>query len=435
MNNNSNSKPLGLWMATSLVLGNMIGSGVFLLPATLAPYGGISIIGWLVTTVGAIAFALVFSQLAEKYPDTGGLYVYCREGFGEAVGFLLAWSYWMSICIGTAAIAVAFTSYLSFFIPELNTNAFFGASCTLCTLWILAAINAYSIFGGGMTQLITTILKVIPLLLIPAFGLFQMDFSNFVPFNPSTESNLGAIFSTVGLTLWAFLGLECASIPAGSIKNPRRTIPLATILGTVIASIIYITTTITVMGLVKSDVLRHSTAPFIDAAQLLWGPNGGIIIGIGTIIACLGAVNGWILIQGQIAYAMAKDSLLPRVFTKISPHGSPYVAVIVSSAISSVVIFFNYQDGLISMFNLMASFSVTATLMSFLFCAIARILLLAKEHLSFKLALPTITISLFAFIYGIFAIASIEYEVVYWSLIVLLLGLPVYSWVKYNHTA
>ncbi|MBP9722065.1 MAG: amino acid permease, partial [Gammaproteobacteria bacterium] len=222
------SKPLGLWMTTSLVLGNMIGSGLFLLPAVLANFGGISIIGWLVTTFGALAFALVFSQLSQHYPSTGGLYVYCREELGETIGFLLGWGYWVSLCVGTAAIAISFTSYLSYFVPQFNTNQLLALGCNLAVIWSLTLINAYSVLNGGIMQLITTVIKIIPILLIAVFGLVEINFDHFTPFNASNESNFTAIISTVALTLWAFIGLESASIPAESINNPKHTIPLDT---------------------------------------------------------------------------------------------------------------------------------------------------------------------------------------------------------------
>lgn len=430
---NNQTKQLGLWMATSLVLGNMIGSGIFLLPTTLAPYGGISIIGWLVTTVGAMAFAIVFSQLAEEYPATGGLYVYCKHEFGEAIGFLLAWAYWTSICVGTAAIAVAFTSYSSFFIPVLNTNPILGAACTLATLWILSLINAHSVFSGGIMQLVTTVLKIIPIILIAVFGLIKLDTSNFVPLNPSTETNISAILITANITLWAFLGLECASIPAGSIKNPKRTIPLATLLGTLIAAIIYISSTTAVMGVVKPSTLLNNAAPFTTAAQVIWGDFGSILIGIGAIIACLGAVNGWILVQGQMAFAMANDHLLPPIFTKKSKYNAPSMSIIISSTISSIVILMNYSDGLISMFNFMMLISTIMTLISFIFCSIARIMLLAKQNKPHKTKLTIISISVFAFIYGIFIVGSADENIVYWSMLMLLAGLPIYAWMKYHY--
>lgn len=431
----NNTKPLGVWMATSLVLGNMIGSGIFLLPSVLAQFGGISLIGWLLTSLGALAFALVFSQLSQHYPNTGGLYVYCREELGETIGFLLAWGYWVSLCVGTAAIAISFTSYTSYFIPTLATNNLLALLSNMVILWSLTLINAYSVFNGGLMQLVTTIVKIIPIVLIAVFGLFHINTSHFTPFNVSEVSNFTAIISTISLTLWAFIGLESASIPADSIENPERTIPLATMLGTIIASIIYITSTAAIIGLVNPSVLQFSSAPFTVAAQILWGNIGGAVVGIGAIIACLGAINGWTLIQGQISYAMANDGLLPKAFTKKSPQGAPYVAIISSSLITTLIIFFNYGSTLITMFKFILELSTIQTLITFLFCAIARVLLLnhSKKPRSRNYKIMTLIICSTAFIYGMFAVASSGYEIVYWCMLLMLAGLPIYAFVKYAH--
>lgn len=427
---NKKNKPLGLWMTTSLVLGNMIGSGLFLLPAVLAPFGGISIIGWLVATVGAIAFALVFSQLSQHYPNTGGLYIYCREEFGEAIGFLLAWGYWISLSIGTGAIAISFTSYLSYFLPIVSENKLTSLACTMSVLWILTLVNAYSIFSGGIMQLVTTIVKIVPIILISTFGLLNLDLSNFTPFNASDVSNFSAILTTAALTFWAFIGLESASVPADNIINPKKTISLATMLGTILAGIIYISSTAAIMGLVHPSILKSSAAPFTDAAFVLWGKNGGILIGITAIIACLGAVNGWILIQGQVAYAIAKDNLLPKIFTKKSKHDAPYVAIIASGFISSIMVVFGYTNSLINIFKMVIELSTIQTLISFIFCAIARILLLNKTKQSLQQYLFVLTFAISAFLYGLFAVASSQYATVYWCMLSLLLGLPIYARVK-----
>jgi APA family basic amino acid/polyamine antiporter len=408
-------------MTTSLVLGNMIGSGLFLLPAVLAPFGGISIIGWLVATVGAIAFALVFSQLSQHYPNTGGLYIYCREEFGEAIGFLLAWGYWISLSIGTGAIAISFTSYLSYFLPIVSENKLTSLACTMSVLWILTLVNAYSIFSGGIMQLVTTIVKIVPIILISTFGLLNLDLSNFTPFNASDVSNFSAILTTAALTFWAFIGLESASVPADNIINPKKTISLATMLGTILAGIIYISSTAAIMGLVHPSILKSSAAPFTDAAFVLWGKNGGILIGITAIIACLGAVNGWILIQGQVAYAIAKDNLLPKIFTKKSKHDAPYVAIIASGFISSIMVVFGYTNSLINIFKMVIELSTIQTLISFIFCAIARILLLNKTKQSLQQYLFVLTFAISAFLYGLFAVASSQYATVYWCMLSLLL--------------
>ena len=121
-------RTLGLWRSTALVVGNMIGSGIFLLPAALAGYGGISILGWLFTSTGAMLLALVFARLSRRVPKVGGLYVYTRLGFGDFAGFLVAWGYWISIWCGNAAIATAFVGYMAVFVPRLTESPLLGAA-------------------------------------------------------------------------------------------------------------------------------------------------------------------------------------------------------------------------------------------------------------------------------------------------------------------
>jgi len=202
-------------------------------------------------------------------------------------------------------------------------------------------------------------------------------------------------------------------------------------LGTGIASVIYIFSTISIMGLVKPSVLQASPAPFTDAASVLWGQPGSIIIGITAIIACIGAINGWILIQGQIAFAIAKDNLFPRIFAKQSKHGAPYIAIIASSIISSLVIIINFTDSLISMFSFTSELSTVQTLIAFLFCAIASVLLINRsEKINKKSKLTGIIIALFAFLYGLFVVANADPNIVYWCMLMLLIGLPIYAVVK-----
>ena len=254
-------------MATSLVVGNMIGSGVFLLPATLAAYGGISIVGWLVTTVGALLLALVFARLSSLIPDAGGPYAYTRRGFGDFAAFLVAWGYWISIWTSNAAIAVAFVSYMTVFFPELATNGALAALVAIATIWLLSWINSAGVRNAGWVQLITAILKLVPLVVIATLGLLFFNADHFRPFNLSGGSNFSAVTATVALTLWAFLGLESATIPADNVRDPRRTIPRATILGTVAAALVYIFGTVAVMGIIPPAGLAASNAPFADAAR------------------------------------------------------------------------------------------------------------------------------------------------------------------------
>src|SRR6266508_3564702 len=182
---------LGLWMATALVVGNMVGSGVFLLPSSLAKYGGISIVAWVLTAAGAVLLALVFARLGRAYPQTGGPYAYSRRAFGDFVGFQTAWGYWIAIWAGNAAIAVAFVSYLSTFWDALATNSLLAATVALAAIWLLTWINALGVRLGGWVQGVTTVLKLLPLLAIATVGLLFIEGGNFSPFNASGGSSFG----------------------------------------------------------------------------------------------------------------------------------------------------------------------------------------------------------------------------------------------------
>ena len=218
----------------------MIGSGIFLLPASLAVFGGVSMLGWLSTTTGAVLLALVFSRLSRIMPRAGGPYAYSREGLGEFSAFLGAWGYWVSSWVSNAAIAVAWVSYLSIFWPALAANSLLAAAAAIAAIWVLTWVNGIGVHYAGLVQVVTTLLKLAPLIAIAGLGLFYLEPDHFTPFNRSSQSMPSAINATAALTLWAFLGLESATIPAEEIEDPRRTISRATVFGTVIAATVYI---------------------------------------------------------------------------------------------------------------------------------------------------------------------------------------------------
>jgi len=245
----STVKKLGLWTSTSLVLGNMIGAGVFMMPSTLASFGGISIIGWIASSIGAFLLAKVFAHLSKMMPGSdGGPYAYSKSAMGDFAGFLVAWGYLISVWCTNAAITVSFISALSTFIPALATNSLMAVFTGLATIWILTWINTLGVFTSGKLQLITTILKVVPILLVGIVGLFFIQWDNFLPFNASGINTVSAITATTTLTFFAFLGIECATIPSGSVENPEKTIARATLLGTFIATAVYILSTVSIMG-------------------------------------------------------------------------------------------------------------------------------------------------------------------------------------------
>jgi APA family basic amino acid/polyamine antiporter len=416
---------LGFWAAVSIVMGNMIGSGVFLLPASLAAYQGLSLAGWLVSASGAVMLALVFARLARIYPVAGGLYAYTRAAFGDLPGFLIGWGYFLAIVSTLPALAVAFVGYLDPFIPGLVRSPASAAVLAVAVIWVVIGINVLGVSAAGRVQVVTTALKILPLAIVGIGGLFFFRADAF-SMPPTTETSAGQqLMATVALTLWAFLGLECATIPAGSVRDPERTIPRATVVGTVLAAVIYIVSTIGVMSLVPNAQLAASTAPFADGAERLFGSGAGQLVAIGAAISCFGALNGWVLMAGHFPMAVAKDGLFPAVLGRLSARGTPVVAMVAGGVIGTLLVAMNYSRGLVDLFTFIILLSTLSTLVPYVFCAMAVWLMPGQPRPAGMAAI----VSGLAFVYGLFAIAGAGAETVLYGFLWLLLGLPVYVWV------
>ena len=419
-------RSLGLAATTSLVIGNMVGSGIFLLPASLALYGVYSLWGWVVSTAGALLLARVFSQLSQRAPRAGGPYAYPREVFGDFAGFLLAWMYWVSIAAAVAAIAVAFVSYLTALVPSLSTRHWVGAVIAIAMSWLLTGVNILGVRLAGRLQLVTVILKVTPLLVFALWGVFY--------FNPhllaagAGQSAATAVNSSAALTMWAFLGLECATIPTDHVADPEKTIPRATLYGTVIAAAVYILCTTAVMGIIPAGSLAHSNAPFADAAKLIWGGWAGNLIAIAAIISCFGALNGWILMSGQFPQAAARDKLFPSLFARELDRGTPAVGLAFSTLVATVLIIMNYSRGLVDTFNVIILIATFFTLVPYMLCSMAELLLGRAD----KARGRNIALTSLAFAFSLWASAGAGRDTLYWGTLLMLAGLPLYTWQKWH---
>lgn len=422
---------IGLWTATALVVGNMIASGIFLLPVTLASYGAISLIGWIGSSLGAIALALMYGHLSRLVPNApGGPYAYTRAGMGEFAAFIVAWGYWLSTWCCNAAIVVTFVSYLTVFFPVLATNAYLAVTVALATIWLLTWVNSKGIRSAGLVQLLTTILKLTPLVIVAFVGLFYIDFRNFVPFNASGQSDGAAITATITLTLFAFLGLESATIPSTSIRHPEKTISRATIIGTLITMTVYVLGSVAVMGVVPPDQLRASNAPFSDAAAMMWGDGARGWVALGAIASTFGALNGWILLQGQVPLAAARDALFPSVFARLNSKGVPSIGMMIGSVLISALIFMNFTKGLTDTFTFAVLLGTVTVLVPYLFSAAAFALLIMGQRNRQKANTARLVLAAIAFAYSLWAVAGSGQEAVYWGFIAILCGVPFYVWMK-----
>ena len=408
-------------------MGNMIGSGVFLLPASLAAYRGLSILGWILSAAGAVCLALVFARLAGFRPASGGPYAYTRQAYGDFAGFLVAWGYWISIWTSNAALAVAFVGYLDPFIPSVVRSPPRAAMLAVAMVWILTAVNCRGVLRAGRVQLTTTILKILPLALIGIAGTFAFEPSHFAV--TGVEGGIArSVLATVTLTLWAFLGLESATVPAGSIDDASRTIPRATIVGTLMTAAIYLVSTVGVMSLLDPGA-RAFDGPFADAARVLAGEPGARIVAVGAAISAFGALNGWVMLSGQLPVAVAQDGLFPRVFGRISSRGTPAVAMIVGAMLSTGLVAMNYTRGLVELFTYMILLSTLSTLVPYTFCSLAG-LILHRRREGIAWSSGATVVSGLAFLYAMFAIGGAGADVVFLGFLLLMAGLPVYAWVS-----
>jgi APA family basic amino acid/polyamine antiporter len=380
--------------ATSLVVGNMVGAGIYFLPVSLASFGILSVVGWVVTTFGALALALTFCRLVRNNPEVGGPYAYARKAFGNLAGFQMAWGYWTSCLISNAALSVACVSYLSVFIEEISQNRIASCGTAIGLIWLATAINAWGIRRASFFQVLLTILKLSPLLLVGVGGLFFFDSANLAPAVEHRSHVFASVNQAMLLTLFAFLGLESATIPAHQVENPAETIPRATVLGTVISSILYVMVTISVIGLVGQTALAQSKAPIADAAHILLGAGAAPIAAIGALISAFGCLLGLVMLQGQMPYAMALDGLMPRAFARLSVHDVPVFGTAVSSVLISIMLFMNYVDSLANQFTALVTLSTFIMLLPYGFCVVADILSRFKQTRSrdanfyFSLTLP-----------------------------------------------
>ena len=429
----SSNKKIGLITSTALVVGNMIGAGIFILPASLSKYGGISLLGWVFTASGALILAKIFSNFSKIIVNkSGGPYLYSKQGFGDFIGFLVAWGYWISTWISNAAIAIAIIGGLSFFFPILQTNSVVAVSIGLSMIWFFTWINSKGMRTTGKIQVITTVLKLLPLVFVIIFGIFFFSLDNFPEFNMTGESHFTSFSLVAALTLYAFLGLESASIPLENIHNPEKTVPKATMYGTIISTCIYIFSTIVLFGILPTETLQNSPAPFAEAGEIIGGKYTGYFIAIGAIISGMGALNGWILILAQIPMAAAKDEMFPMIFKRKNKKGVPILGLVIGSILSSVVMLMNFSENLVTQFTFIVNLTVLACLVPYLFVSASYAIVIIQNKNHTNSIVKTVLLGLFGFLYSLWAIYGSSAEVVFYGLLLLLLGIPFYVFMQWN---
>lgn len=425
-------RQLGFWMCLALVIGTFIGSGIFLLPAQLAPYGWNALIGWLVTISGALCLAWLFGWLAKALPLAGGPYAYVGEAFGPLPAFVVAWSYWVSLWAGNAAIAIAAASYLSLFVPALASMPGAAALTAVGILWGLTYLNCISVRAGGGFQLLTVAIKLVPLMVvifIAAVVISTGEPTAAQPFD-AAQISLNSVNAAAALTLWALLGFEAASIASRNVRDPARNVPRATIIGTLVVGLIYLLVATPVTMFMPESQVAASNAPFALFVGHYWSPAFGSLIGLFAAISAIGALNGLILIQGELPLAMARDGAFPPWFSKTAANGVAVRAQLVSTGLATLLVAANYSRSMSDLFAFMALLSTAAALILYLACALAA----GRLQLQRRLGGPwfVLPIAFVASVYALWTLYGAGEEPIRWGALLLIVGIPVYFTMRLN---
>ena len=419
------NRVIGFWRGWSIAVGCAIGSGIFMMPTLLAPFGMLGLGGWLVAGSGSILVALTMAKLVKRIPKTGGPYIYVNEGLGKFPGFIIAWTYWVACISAIAGISIAFVGYLGFFAPTISSSPIHALLASLILIWIIIILNIRSLENSSKFQLVSTLLKLLPLIFIIFLGAANFNIDNLPEFNPTDLHPFSLLATVTTLVMWSFIGIETATVPADNVINPQETIPRVLIASVLTILILYILVSVAIAAIVPANELIDSSAPFALAASKILGVTGGTIISIGALVSTLGSLNANTLTAGNLSLAAARDGLLPSRFIFLTKSGTPIFTYLLTGVFVSILLVLNYTKGIVNAFVFMAMLSTLSTLIAYAFCAIAEFKFAQVEKKN-QTRNNALLLSCGTFLYAFFAIWGAGIEMIIYSLILILIGTPIY---------
>ncbi|TIX52113.1 amino acid permease [Alteraurantiacibacter aquimixticola] len=413
-------RKLGLFAAIALVMGNMIGSGVFLLPASLAPFGWNAVLGWFVTTAGTLVLAWVLAALTKARPLAGDPAGFVTEAFGELPAFLVSWIYWVSVWTAVASIAVAGVSYLSMFIPAIGQVPMAPALSAIALVWAMTLINLRGVHAAGNFQVVTVLLKVLPLIAIIVIAALVLGTGEgeIRPFE-MREINGVDLRGAAALTLFALLGFECASLAAAKVENPEVNVPRATMWGTALTGLIYLLVCSFVALMLPEALVAASPAPLATFVETYWNAGAAALVSLFAIVSCVGAINGWVLMQGEMPRNMADRRMLPAWWGRTDEAGTPRNALIASSVVATVCLLLNASRSMQGIYEFMLLLSTSAALWLYLACALA----------AWRMKVARVY-AIVGAAYAIWTLWGAGLEASGWSLALMVAGLPLWWLVR-----
>jgi basic amino acid/polyamine antiporter, APA family len=425
---------LGLTSATGLVVGSIVGTGVFTMPAVLAGAGTMSLVVLGVIAIGAMLLGVLFGQLTKRIPNSdGGLYAYSRHEFGDLAGYLVGWCYWIQAWAGDAAIVASWVFYVDSLFGINNPSGLTNWGIALLGLWIPALINLLGVRHAAWFQNVTVVLKFLPLLFVGVVGWFFIHSANFGGFNASGGSLYSGIGIAAGVALFSFIGVEAAAVTAKRVRDPLRNVGRASLIGTGASALLYVLVTAAVFGLVPHHALLNNGAPFVNAFQGIFshGAWPGKFIAALAVVSGIGALNGWTLIIAETSRAIAKDGLFPKPFAWADRNDTAWFGIVIGALLPSILMAWRYSSSSgLTIFTYLVDLTVVTVAIPYFFSAIAQLTYLAsgrrrRVH-GWRLA-RDLSVAGTSVLFSMWVTFAAGYQVVYQALVVVLAGLVLYA--------
>lgn len=421
-------RQLGLGMATALVVGNTIGMGIFMQPAALAPFGLNALTGWAAVIIGCVCLALTFAALARKLPQADGPFGYVRSTLGESLAFPVLWSYWISCWVTLPVLAIGTTGYFLNVFPGLRSVP--PAVIAVSFMWIFVGVNLLGLRSGGRVQVVTSLLKVIPLIFVTIVGAVSIlsspaDYGSNLPTNPIT---LNASMGAAAVALYTMLGFESAAVAASRVTNPGTTIPRATLIGILFVGVIYVAAVTIGILVVPQATLAASDAPFVTILDHLIGAGDGRWLSLFIVISGLGCLNGWTLLSAELTRTLATHRLLPAILGDSNRNGVPWASLLLAGGLATVVGLMNYTSTLVGAFTKLSLIVSAANLPLYVCCSFALFVMLRRNPAGLSPLLWVAGAGGVAF--AAFAFFGVGWEAFIWALLLSLAGVPIYYWMR-----
>ena len=424
----SSDRQLGLGMATALVVGNTIGMGIFMQPAALAPFGLNALTGWAAVIIGCVCLALSFAALARKLPEADGPFGYVRSTLSEAIAFPALWSYWISCWVTLPVLSIGVVGYFINVFPA--AAAIPPALLAVSFMWIFVGVNLLGIKSGGRVQVVTSLLKIVPLVLVLVVGTVSILASpgTYTPNLPTTPLTMHLSMGAAAVALYAMLGFESAAVAAGRVKDPQRNVPRATLIGTLLVAIFYVAIVAIGMLVVPQATLATADAPFVTIVDHLLDAGDGRWISLFVVISGLGCLNGWTLLASELTRTLSSHRLLPEVLKDSNRFGAPWASLLLTGALATFVGVMNYSETLVGAFTKLSLIVSAANLPLYVCCSFALFVMLRRSPEGLSPLLWIAGAGGVAF--SAFAFFGVGWEAFIWALLLSLAGVPIYYWMR-----